>query len=150
MELAPASVPVGAARVACPAAAVRALAASAPVAVEGRDLPDNLAAVFGKAAEAPGTPAADWALVTLREGQAVVREAVRAQGEALELAAVLVAGAESGSGEEAAALGLALVALAPVVAVELVAAALGVEQESELGEAQEPELGVAAKHLESG
>jgi DUF971 family protein len=53
------SVPAEAVRVVCPVAVVRALAASAPVAAEGRDQPAKLAAVFGKAAEAQGAPAAD-------------------------------------------------------------------------------------------
>jgi hypothetical protein len=53
------SVPVEAARVVCPVVVVRALAASVPVAVEGRDHPAKLAAVFGKAAEAQGAPAVD-------------------------------------------------------------------------------------------
>ena len=48
-----------AARVVCPVAVVRVLAASAPVGVQGRDHPAKLAAVFGKAAEAQGVPAAD-------------------------------------------------------------------------------------------
>lgn len=53
------SVQVEAARVVCPVAVVRALAASAPAAVEGRDHPAKLAAVFGKAAEAQEAPAVD-------------------------------------------------------------------------------------------
>jgi len=53
------SVPEEAALVACPEEAARVLAASAPVVVAGRDHPAKLAAVFGKAAEAQGAPAAD-------------------------------------------------------------------------------------------
>jgi hypothetical protein len=53
------SVRVEAALAACPEAVARALAASAPVVVAGRDHPAKLAAVFGKAAAAQGAPAGD-------------------------------------------------------------------------------------------
>jgi hypothetical protein len=55
----PDSVQAEAARVVCPVAVVRALAALAPVGVAGRDHLAKLAAVFGKEAEAQEVPAAD-------------------------------------------------------------------------------------------